>query len=194
MAHASKVEKAHNVLAAYLAPRLQPGVKIDCRPFFVGVDDRNIAANLSSIVGAVCRATAGELAMDANVPELHKKMKQAVEDDGTTTTKEASGVDQSIIDKVMTLLEARLTHSELCAVKQILTAKPKRQEGPARNPEEIGEDARNAQLALDAYAARFPNAAKIRVEPSTAPAPQQHAASSASDYFKRFPDARRIGL
>ena len=190
MTRTSKVERAHRVLAQYLDPRLQPGVSINWRPFLIGCDDRNVAQRIPEIVGAVCRATAGDLAMDSSVNELTRKLKEAVEPDGTKT--EAPPVDEDIVNRVLLLLEARLTNSELLEVKRLLTEK--KQRAPAHNPEQIGEDAKSARLAFDAYAGRFPSAARIKIEPTCAPAPQrQMQSSSMSDYAKRFPGALRIG-
>lgn len=52
MVRKSKVERAHNAFKQYLASR---GADVDCRAFFVGVTDQNLAAHLSAIVGAVAR-------------------------------------------------------------------------------------------------------------------------------------------
>lgn len=185
----SKTEKAHRVLRDFITPKLRPGFAFDATPFFFGIDDRNIADKIDDIVGAVARATSGDLVYDASTPELRRKLEAAVkEPDGTPTKEAPSEVDENIINRVLMLLEARLTPSELLAVKAILTQASKKQRGIVRGPEEIGEDARLA------YDQRFPDAARLRVEPSCAPAPQRQAAApDLSGYAARFPDAMRIG-
>ncbi len=188
MVRNQKTEKAHRALSQFLRPRLRPGAAIEFTPLFVGVNDQNIAARLDDIVGGAVRMTCGDLTCDVAVPALRAKLKEAVETtpDGTKT-ETSNGIDQSIIDRILALLEMKLLPTELAAVRQILTEPSRKQRGPLRNPEEIGED---AQIAFDR---RFPGAKRIKIEPSFAPAPQQHAASSVSDYARRFPNAMRIG-
>lgn len=187
-----KVEKVHRALRDFLRPKLRPGFAFDATPFFIGIDDRNIADKLDDVVGAACRATSGDLAYDAVVPELRAKLKKAVQPDGTAKSETPKGeVDPDIVDKVLTLLEARLTHSELMAVKQILL-NPSKDKSSYDPGAMTAEDAKNAKVAYDA---RFPGAARIRAEPAMTPAPQRQSPStSPSDYFRRFPSAQRIGL
>ncbi len=187
MTRTSKVERTHNAAKKYLAAR--GAGNVDLRAFFTGVDDQNIAANLASITGAIARATAGKLAFDASAPELQKAMRAAIsEPDGTS---KGSEVDEDIIDRVLRLLESRLTPSELICVHDILMKPPKTKNYDPANL--TAEDARNARLAYDA---RFPGAKHIVVEPSTSPVPQRQSQqpASPSDYFARFPDAKRIGF
>ena len=109
MTPASKTEKAHRVLSQFLRPKLRPGADIEFTPLFVGVNDQNITDRLDDIVGGAVRLTCGDLTCNVAVPELKRKLKQAVEEDGTR--KETSnGIDQSVIDRVLLLLE-ELAHS-----------------------------------------------------------------------------------
>ncbi|MBG0800785.1 hypothetical protein IYW40_04660 [Methylocystis sp. H4A] len=182
----TKTERVHRAIAKYIRPKLRPGADVEFTPAFAGIDDDNVMQHISHIAAAAMRLTVNQLAFDASPHELHKKMREAaVEPDGTK-----SGVDDDIVTKVLLALEHLLLPSELLAVRQILTAKSKRKSD--YDPASL--TAEDARLALDSYTKRFPDAAKIRVEPTCAPAPQRHAASSASDYFKRFPSAQRIGF
>lgn len=184
-----KTEKAHRAVSEYIRPKLRPGVAFDATPFFIGVDDRNIADKIDDIVGAACRTTSGDLVHDAVVPELKRKLNEAVnEPDGTTV--KGGEVDESIVDRILALLEHKLLPTELMAVRQILAQPSKKQRAASNDLEEVGEDARNARVA---YAARWPNAAKIKREPSYAPAPTQQTPPDVAAYFARFPNAARIG-
>ncbi|MBG0796650.1 hypothetical protein IYX23_02925 [Methylocystis sp. L43] len=184
----TKTEKAHRALRQFLTPKLRPGFALDCTPFFIGCDDGNIADRLDDVVGAVCRATSGDLTCDVAVPELKRKMKNAVEEDGTKN-ETSNGVDQSVVDRVMALLEMKLLPTELAAVKQILTQPSKKQRAASNSPEDIGEDAKNAKIA---YAARFPSAARIKIEPVCTPEPQRQVTPDIDGYARRFPGAMRI--
>ena len=186
MTRNTKTERTHDVLKQYLDPRLRSGVSINWRPFLIGCNDHNIVQRIDDIVGAVCRATAGDLAMDASAPELTRKLKEAVVEPDGTTTKEAPPFDQSIVDRILALLEMKLLPTELAAVRQILTEPPRRKTT-------VNMTAEDTKLALD-YAQRWPDAAKIRVEPAMTPAPQrQSPTANPAAYFERFPSARRIG-
>lgn len=182
-----RTERVHRALAGYIRPKLRKGVSFDATPAFVGIDDSNLMDHISHIAAAAMRLTANQLAFDANPHELHKKMREAAvkNDDGTE-------IDEDIVNKVLALLEMRLTPTELQAVKQILVTPSKGKS--AFNPGDV--EAEDSRLAFDAFAKRFPNAAKIRVEPTMkpAPAPQQATPANPSSYFERFPDARRIGI
>lgn len=190
MVRNTKTEKAHRALSQFLRPKLRPGANIEFTPLFVGVNDQNVAGKIDDVIGGAIRLTCGDLTCDAVVPELRRKLKQAVDEPDGTISKEAPPVDEDIVDRVLRLLESRLTPSELQAVKAILTKPPKTKNYDPANL--TAEDARNARLAYDA---RFPNAARVKIEPSTAPAPQRQTTTpNPASYFERFPNARRIGL
>ncbi len=180
-----KTEQVHRALSRYLRPRLKNNAAVSFTQLFHNVDDRNIAAHVEDIIGGAIRLTCGALAYDASPTELRQKMKQAIEADGTVS--KGGEVDEDIVDRVLRLLESRLTPSELMAVRAILT-KPPEKRGEINM---VGEDARNARLTYDA---RFPNAARVKIEPTCAPAPQrQSPPANPATYFERFPNARRIG-
>ncbi|MBG0795858.1 hypothetical protein IYY11_21085 [Methylocystis sp. H62] len=182
-----KTEKVHRALRQFLAPKLRPGVHFDATPFLIGVHDGNLADRIDDVIGAVCRATSGDLVFDAVVPELRRNLKKAVDEPQPDGTTKGGEVDEDIVAKVLALLEMRLTPSELSAVKTILMSKPSK--GGRYDP---GND--TAEDARIAYDQRWPDAARIRVEPSCTPAPQrQSPPASMSDYAKRFPNAMRIG-
>lgn len=188
MVRNSKTENVHRALARYIRPRLRRGADVEFTSCFAGIDDSNVEQHISQIAAAAMRMSAGSLVYDGNPHELHKAMRAATNDDGST--KEASSeVDENIIDRVLMLLESRLTPSELQAVRDILR-KPAKKAGGLNL---VGEDARNARLAFDAYAKRFPSAARTRIEPALKPE-QPPAAAASSDYATRFPSAMRIGL
>lgn len=194
MVRNQRTERVHRALRQFLTPKLRPGADVEFTPLFYGVDDTNIAARIDDVIGGAIRLTAGDLVYDASTPALRAKLKEAVDEPQPDGTSKGGEVDQSIIDRVLQLLEMRLTPTELQAVKAILMqpAKGKSAYDPGAT---TAEDAKNAQLALDAYAGRFPNAAKIRVEPSTAPAPQRQTATpDVAGYYSRFPNAQRIGF
>lgn len=182
----TKTERVHRALAGYIRPKLKPGAAVEFTGAFAGVDDDNLMQHISHIAATAMRLTANQLAFDANPHELHKKMREAAvkNDDGTE-------IDENIVEKVLAMLEHKLLPSELMAVRELLISKPKGKS--TFNPASLtAEDARNMQAAYDA---RFPSAAKIKIEPTMKPAPQRQTQQpSPSDYFKRFPDARRIGV
>jgi hypothetical protein len=204
-----KVENAHRALRQFLTPKLRPGFALDCTPFFIGCDDGNIADKLDDVVGAVCRATSGDLTCDVAVPELKRKMKAAVDEpEAKTETKaksEAPPVDESVVNRVLALLEMKLLPTELAAVRQILTEPSKKQRAIVRSEKDLGEDqmtikhVQPSKKTVDDYASRFPNAMKIKREPSYAPVPApmlavdgKQTAPDPAGYASRFPSAMRI--
>lgn len=119
---------------------------------------------------------------------------------GAYDSRHGLGIDtDDPISRVLMLLEARLTPLELDAVKQILAARSMRPAEP-RDPEQIGEDgwprrrprvAERAQLAFDQ---RYPEAARIGVEPDYAAPRRKASATALVGFNSRYPDARRIGV
>ena len=75
-------------------------------------------------------------------------------------------------------------------MKNILMQPSKKQRAASNDPEQIGEDAKNAKIAYDT---RWPNAAKVRIEPTMTPEPMRQVTPDVAAYFERFPNARRIG-
>jgi hypothetical protein len=174
-----KVERAHRALAAYLRPKLRRGTNIEFTSAFVGSDDRNIAQRIPAIVADVMRLTHNELAQDADVAVASEKMRKAIDD-------QTCEVDESVVNKLMALLEHKLLPTELMAVREILT-----QQGKPSAFDPGGSVAEDAALGFNQ---RFPHASKIKIEPTCAPEPQRQTPSADPDAFaKRFPNAMRIG-
>ncbi|MGD9544332.1 MAG: hypothetical protein AB7F41_04885 [Methylocystis sp.] len=181
-----KTINAHRALSQYIRPRLIDNARADFTKLFHGLDDTNIGDHIEQLIGGVIRTTAGNLAYDASPTELRDKLKKVVDEPDGTAKSEEPQVDENIVAHVLKLLEARLTMQELLAVKRILMSPPKRQSYDPGN--QLSEDA--AQVAYDA---RFPSAARIKIEPTCRPEPQRETQSSPSDYAKRWPNAMRIG-
>ncbi|HEY8124195.1 MAG TPA: hypothetical protein VIF88_02075 [Methylocystis sp.] len=186
----TQTEKVHRALSSYIRPRLKNNGAVDFTKLFCSLDDRNIVDHIDDILGGAIRLTAGELATDASPSELRDKMTEAAKPDGTKKADNAGEVDEGVVAKVLMLLESRLTPSELMAVRDILRRPNKKKS--AFDPS--ATTAEDAALAYDAYAKRFPNGAKVRIEPVCAPEPQRAEAIDPAGYFERFPNARRIGL
>jgi hypothetical protein len=202
-----RTERAHRALHEFLQPKLRPGFALDATPFLIGITDENIVAKIDDVVGAICRATSGDLVCDVSAPELKRKMKQAVEEPDGTSKETKGEIDQNIIDRILTLLECRLTPSELMAVKSILMKPAKdqhQQRGAVRHPDELGEDVMTKYVQpskkdRDDYASRFPGAMRIKREPACTPVPApmlavdgKQVTADPGAYFERFPSARRI--
>jgi hypothetical protein len=189
MVRNQKTKAVHRALSRYMRPKLRRGADIDFTPSFVGVDDSNIAQNLSHIAAAAMASAHDVMAFDANPHELNRKMREALHEDGTMKHDE----NDDVVAKVLALLEGRLTPSELRAVHDILTRKtPSRKAAaPSRGLEDVAEDAA-ARVAFDA---RFPSAARVPIEPVARPERQpQPSPGNYEGFFTRFPNARRVGL
>jgi hypothetical protein len=200
----SKVAKAQDAIDQFLRPKLRRGFDFDPRPLFVGLNDRNVADHIDSIVGAVCRATSGDLASDAVVPELQRKLKEAVGDntESKPSTKRApnnpqapeqgSAFEEERIAMVLELLRHRLLPTELMAVRELLLSPSTKSltrhpDGSTPIKEDYAEDAR---LAFDR---RYPDAKRIVVEPNIRPEQAPATASDPRAFFERYPGAARIG-
>lgn len=105
--------------------------------------------------------------MDASVPEMHKEMQKAVAYEPAEKT---ANVDDNVVRRVLTLLQARLTPQELAAVFQILTAPPSKNQSRFDPGSMRAEDERFAHFAFDS---RWPNAAPIGTEPACRVEPQR---------------------
>jgi hypothetical protein len=209
-----KSQRALDVLERYIRPRMRRGVDFNARPLFYGIDDNNVARKLDDIIGGAIRLTTGDLALDANAPELKREMRKAIgESDRTIVAKSSStkrapqnnpqepapDFEESKIEQVLELLQHRLLPGELAAVREMLL-KPSRK-SQARHPdgtEAIKEDYAEDAAARVAFEKRFPSAMRIVVEPTARPETPRHASPamderSVSDFFKRFPGAARIG-
>lgn len=119
---------------------------------------------------------------------MRAKLKEVVSEPNGTAKGE---FDESVVDKVLALLEHKLLPTEPAAVRQILMQPAK---GKSCQYDPGAMTAEDARLAFDSFAKRFPDVAKIRIESTMTPAPtrQTQQSASPSDYFRRFPDARRI--
>jgi hypothetical protein len=186
----TKTERAFRTLNAYLRPKLRRAANIEFTSAFVGANDSNIARRIPQIVEDVMLLTHGELAMDADASALHRRMRAAIDDDGTPATE--TGDD--VVDEVLELLAHKLLPHELAAVRQILTQRrtPSRKAAATqRNVGDVAEDIAT-QAAFDH---RFPSAARLSVEPVARPERQpQPASGNLADFYTRFPSTRRIGL
>jgi hypothetical protein len=197
-----KTERVRDTLEQYVRPRMRRGVDFNAAPLFVGVNDQNVAAHIDDILGGAIRLTTGDLAHDANVPELKRKLKQAIGDNSESkpsTTKRAPNNSQAPqesefeakVAKVLALLEHKLLPTELMAVRELLlspSTKSRHPDGTEAIKPDYAEDARIA------FNRRYPDAKRIVVEPNIKPETQPVTASDPSAFFARFPDAKRIGL
>jgi hypothetical protein len=184
----TKTERAFRTLNAYLRPKLRRAANIEFTSAFVGANDSNIARRIPQIVEDVMLLTHGELAMDADASALHKRMRAAIDDDGTP----APEAGDDIVDEVLELLAHKLLPHELAAVRQILTQQrtPSRK-GAATQRNDLGDVAED----IAAFDSRWPAAKRIAVEPVCRSERQpQPAPGNYSDFAKRFPSAARIGI
>lgn len=126
-------DNCRRALAGYLRPRLRGFVDLD--PFFVGVTDANVRQRIPNIVGAAVRASTGRLAYDASVPELTRRLEAAVQPDAPQQANAGKKMQ-----KILALLEGRLTSQELSAVFDILAAPDDAARQPPDTGGQMGED------------------------------------------------------
>jgi hypothetical protein len=201
-----KSQRVRDTLERYIRPRLRRGVDFNAAPLFYGIDDNNVAGKLDDILGGAIRLTTGDLALDANAPQLKREMRKAIGESDRTVAKtkrapennpqeppQGSEFEEQKIAAVMELLRHRLLPHEMLAVRELLL-KPSRK-AHARHPDgttpttpDHAEDA----AAISAFAARFPSAMRIKVEPDVRPETPRHLQSNAQEFFKRYPNAARI--